>query len=279
MTARNSSYMIYDTQADSALVVGPLRDFIPEYGSLNDYDPKVIYDPMEDRFVLIFLLGNAPPSTYIVTCFPETSDPTGDWNVYFLDGDPFSTGHWSDYPAIALSEEELFITINLLVPGGSWQTSFHQTLIWQIDKLDGYGGNPTLNSVIWEDNTEGGINIRNMHPVRGGIYPKGPNQFFCPIEILPWRVILYIWLKLRIQLPAAQQRETLHFYTPGTTIILLLVPDNPYQTASKPMIQECLEEFGKTMKFISFKTAWIPHQAIQRFIMVLYPEFRGVLRL
>ena len=86
-------------------------------GSLNDYDPKVIYDPMEDRFVLIFLLGNAPPSTYIVTCFPETSDPTGDWNVYFLDGDPFSTGHWSDYPAIALSEEELFITINLLVPG------------------------------------------------------------------------------------------------------------------------------------------------------------------
>ena len=179
MTARNSSYMIYDTQADSALVVGPLRDFIPGIpGSLNDYDPKVIYDPMEDRFVLIFLLGNAPPSTYIVTCFPETSDPTGDWNVYFLDGDPFSTGHWSDYPAIALSEEELFITINLLVPGGSWQTSFHQTLIWQIDKMDGYSGNPTLNSVIWEDNTEGGINIRNMHPVRGGIYPKGPNQFF-----------------------------------------------------------------------------------------------------
>jgi hypothetical protein len=44
--------------------------------------------------------------------------------------------------------------------------------------MDGYNGVTTLNSVIWENNTEGGINIRNMHPVRGGIYPKGPNQYF-----------------------------------------------------------------------------------------------------
>ena len=179
MTARNSTYTIYDTNGDSIMVSGPLRDFIPGIpGALNDYDPKVIYDPMEDRFILVFLLGTAPPSTYIVTCFPETSDPTGNWNVYYLDGDPFSTGHWSDYPAMSLSEEELFITINLLVPGGSWQTSFHQTIIWQIDKMDGYNGVSTLNSVIWDNNTEGGINIRNMHPVRGGIYPKGPNQYF-----------------------------------------------------------------------------------------------------
>lgn len=179
MTARNSTYMIYDTNGDSVMVSGPLRDFIPGIpGALNDYDPKVIYDPMEDRFILLFLLGNAPPSTYIVACFPETSDPTGNWNMYYLDGDPFSTSHWSDYPAMSLSEEELFITINLLVPGGSWQTSFHQTVIWQIDKTNGYNGDPTLTTVIWDDNEEGGMMIRNMHPVRGGIYPKGPNQYF-----------------------------------------------------------------------------------------------------
>ena len=179
MTARNSTYMIYDTNGDSVMVSGPLRDFIPGIpGALNDYDPKVIYDPMEDRFILLFLLGNSPPSTYIVACFPETSDPTGNWNMYYLDGDPFSTGHWSDYPAMSLSEEELFITINLLVPGGSWQTSFHQTIIWQIDKMNGYNGDAALSTIIWDDIDEGGLMIRNMHPVRGGIYPKGPNQYF-----------------------------------------------------------------------------------------------------
>ena len=55
MTARNSSYLIYDTNNDSIRVSGPLRDFIPGIpGALNDYDPKVIYDPMEDRFILLF---------------------------------------------------------------------------------------------------------------------------------------------------------------------------------------------------------------------------------
>lgn len=179
LTARNSNYMIYDTNADTVMVDGPLRDFIPGVpGALNDFDPKVIYDPMEDRFVLLFLLGNSPSGTYIVTCFQETSDPAGNWNVYYLDGDPLSTGHWSDYPAMALSESELFITINLLNPGGSWQTSFHQTVVWQIDKMTGYTGAATLTTQLWDNITEGGINLRNMHAVRGGIYPKGPSQYF-----------------------------------------------------------------------------------------------------
>jgi hypothetical protein len=180
MTARNSSYTIYDTNADTVMVFGSLRDFLPGgvSGTLNDFDPKVIYDPMEDRFILQFLLGTTPTASYITTCFMDSNDPGGDWNVYFLSGNPLATGHWSDYPAMALSEEELFITINLLNPGGSWQTSFEQTIVWQIDKMTGYNGDPTLTTQIWDNITEGGINLRNMHPVRGGIYPKGPNQFF-----------------------------------------------------------------------------------------------------
>lgn len=177
MSARNSNYMIYDSNTGTVLKVGPLKDFINNT-PLSDFDPKVIYDPIEDRFVLIFLLGNSTPSTYIVTSFSETSDPLGVWNTYFVPGDALSTGHWSDYPAISISEEELFITINLLVPGGSWQTSFHQTVIWQIDKSTGYNGDATLTSQIWDGIQEGGMNLRNLHPVKGGAWPTGPNQYF-----------------------------------------------------------------------------------------------------
>ncbi len=179
LTARNSHYMFYDTNGDSVIVSGPLRDFIPGVSSaLNDFDPKVIYDPVEDRFIILFLLGNSPSQSFIITCFAQSSDPAGAWEMYNFPGDALSTGHWSDYPAISLTEEELFITINLLIPGGSWQTSFHQTIVWQVNKADGYAGAASLTSQIWDEIQEGGMYLRNMHPVRGGVFPKGPNQYF-----------------------------------------------------------------------------------------------------
>lgn len=177
MTARNSSYMIYDANTQTVLKTGSLKDFLPPIIS-NDFDPKLIYDPTIDRFVIIFLLGTTPNRSRIAICFAETSDPLGNWNTYFLKGDALNTNHWSDYPAISLTEDEIFITINLLNPGGSWQTSFHQTIVWQIDKQTGYDGNTTLDSQIWDNIQEGGGYLRNMHPVRNGLFPSGPNQYF-----------------------------------------------------------------------------------------------------
>ena len=50
---------------------------------MNDYryDPKIIYDPQEDKFICIMLNGvNA--ANYIVVGFSQTNDPKGNWNFY-----------------------------------------------------------------------------------------------------------------------------------------------------------------------------------------------------
>ncbi len=146
----------------------------------NKFDPKVIYDDEADRFVVVFLNGTSAFSSKYIACFSSSNDPMDPWNMYKLSGNPLNDTSWSDYPALSLSPEDLFLTINLLTPGQSWQTGFKQSVIWQIDKWSGYNGDSTLTTNLWTDIKEGGINIRNIHPVRPakGVSFDGNDHYF-----------------------------------------------------------------------------------------------------
>ena len=180
--AINSSYIIYDTQNDSLLKSGTLHSIlVAEFWDLrflSKYDPKVIYDPIEDRFILVFLAGKTPGSSHVCVAFTDSSDPTGDWNVYVLIGDALNTGHWTDYPAISITEDDLFITGNLLLNGVSWQLGFYQSIIWQVDKNSGYNGNDSLTFNLWSEFKDDSIYVRNIHPVRGARELQDDKQYF-----------------------------------------------------------------------------------------------------
>ena len=60
-------------------------------------------------------------------CFSTSNNPIDDWNVYLLPGDPLLTDHWTDYPAIALSEDEFFVTGNLLADNQNEEIVITQT--------------------------------------------------------------------------------------------------------------------------------------------------------
>ena len=176
----NSRYLFYDTNDSSFVGAGSLHLFtsgFPQLNTVSKYDPKFIYDPNEDRFIISFLIGTSYQNSNICVAFSTTNDPSDDWNVYLLSGDPLETQHWTDYPAISITEDELFITGNLLANGVSWQLGFQQSLIWQIDKYDGYNGENELDFQLWNDIKDDTIFIRNIHPARGARNLRGPNQF------------------------------------------------------------------------------------------------------
>ena len=164
----NTSMYVYDLNNDTLLYDKHMSLFLSNYMTLfgSKFDPKVIYDPSSDRFIMLVLNGSSVLSSKYVACFSTTNNPMDPWHVYAIPGNPLNDNSWSDYPAIALTKEDVFLTINLLEPNGSWQTSFKQSIIWQINKESGHNGNDTLNSKLWYDIAEGGINIRNIHPVR-----------------------------------------------------------------------------------------------------------------
>jgi hypothetical protein len=179
ISAVNTTIYFYDLNADTLLKLMSLNAFAtPLSGiSTHQYDPKVLYDPAQDRFIIVFLAGaSSDTKTNIIVAFSESNDVMGNWNLYSLNGNPLNDTSWTDYPAIALTEDELFITGNLLRYGGSWQTSFKQTVIWQLDKFSGYRGDE-LTTRLWSNISFDSVNIRNLNPIQGSDRLLGPNMY------------------------------------------------------------------------------------------------------
>ncbi len=177
----NSRYLVYDTEADTIMEIGYLNQLVTPLGvpgSVSKYDPKLTYDPNEDRFIMSFLIGTLYQNSKIAMCFSVSNNPVDGWNIYVLSGDALNTNHWTDYPAMIVNQDEVFLTGNLLENNMSWQTGFYQSIIWQIDKWGGYNGDTTLSMQIWSDIKDDTIKIRNIHPVEGARGLNGPKQYF-----------------------------------------------------------------------------------------------------
>ena len=193
------------------------------------YDPKVIYDPISDRFILVFLEGSTSADSRIVVGFTETNDPTQSWNFYALNGKPLGGKTWSDYPIIAHNKTDLYITVNLLRDNESWQEGFVESFIWQVNKQDGYDGNEDLRQNLFS-----GINYNNkpvwsICPVQPGIDFDQENMYFLSVR------------------PDAMSNDTLflHEITNSTTSgnaqhkLSVLTTDLPYgvpPTAYQPIV-------------------------------------------
>jgi hypothetical protein len=145
------------------------------------YDPKVTYDPINDRFILVFLEGSNSSDTRIVVGFTETNDPTGIWNFYALDGRPLGGAKWSDYPIIAHNATDLYITVNLLRDNESWQEGFEQSFIWQVNKEDGYQGN-TLRQNLFYDIEYDNKPVWSICPVQPALDFNQDNMYFLSVR-------------------------------------------------------------------------------------------------
>jgi hypothetical protein len=141
----------------------------------SKYDPKVLYDPETNRFILVFLAGYTSGQTTIVVAFSQSDSSNGLWNLYTLPGNPVGDSTWSDYPMISVNHNDLFVTVNRVYDNQPWQTGFAETLIWQVGKTEGYAGD-TLVSSLRRNVTFGGRPVRNMCPVEGGTFPQQANE-------------------------------------------------------------------------------------------------------
>jgi hypothetical protein len=143
----------------------------------EEFDPKIIYDPQANRFIAIMLNGFTDSTSSTLVGFSQTDSSWGAWNFYVLPGNPLNDTSWTDFPMGAITNDELFITVNLLYPDSSWQTGFKQTIVWQIKKSEGYSG-ISLNPMLHYGINYSGRNIRNLCPVKGGSQLYGPDMYF-----------------------------------------------------------------------------------------------------
>ncbi|MBI1306135.1 MAG: hypothetical protein GC181_05925 [Bacteroidetes bacterium] len=150
----NSSVSIFSSDGNRAAYRTLANIVSGQLPNLNrTYDPKVVYDPLQDRFILVFLQGSTSADTRIIIGFTATADPLDVWNFYAVNGNPFGGTKWSDYPIIGISKEDLYVTVNILRDNESWQEGFTQSVIWQVNKASGYNGLDTIYQDLFHDLT------------------------------------------------------------------------------------------------------------------------------
>jgi len=173
----NSNIWMHDESGTAIVSNLSLDAWSAPLGLTGDkFDPRALYDPTHDRFIVTCLNGFTDSTSWVIVGFSQTSDPTGAWNLYALPGDPRGDSLWTDYPIMALNKGELFLTANLLYNNQPWQTGFQRSLCWQIGLDSAYTGG-TLQAQLWDSVYFQGRPIRNLCPVQGGSLPAGPDIF------------------------------------------------------------------------------------------------------
>ena len=136
----NTVFEIYDKSG--TLLQGPidLASFFSIGGLSLVFDPLVVYDRFEDRFILVVASDSALlQDSKLHIAFSQSSDPTGGWNKYAIDADAGQpNNNWADYPSIGIDFNAVYLTANMIPRSGSTTN----TSIFVYDKRDGYADPP-----------------------------------------------------------------------------------------------------------------------------------------
>ena len=117
LTAVNTHYALYDLTGAPVLEPTSFAGLFELPAGTQVFDPKVVYDPYDDTFVLAFLGVNDAKRTswiLVVTIPDQTADDRSTWCGTRIGGDR-TTGdgkQWVDYPGLGFSVDRVTVTSN-----------------------------------------------------------------------------------------------------------------------------------------------------------------------
>lgn len=145
VTVANTTIEI-DNSTGANLYYNDLATFFNDPNITTTCDPVVLYDKPSDKFIFFFQeCAGSSSNSYLCIAFSKTNNPaTGGWWTYKLSGNPLNDNSWFDYPKIAISNNELYITGNLFYN----DNTNNQAILYQINKVNGYAG-ANINWQYW----------------------------------------------------------------------------------------------------------------------------------
>ncbi len=107
MQALNTEVRISDKEG-VALFTTTLSSFWSSLpGSNNTFDPRIVYDPFSGKWIMVTPSGTGGMSR-IYFAVSTSSDPLGDWNMYWFDPD-VTNQTWFDYPNLGFNKNWISI--------------------------------------------------------------------------------------------------------------------------------------------------------------------------
>ncbi|MFM1876964.1 MAG: hypothetical protein RL266_2701 [Bacteroidota bacterium] len=152
VSADNATMEVYDGDAQDPYLFtltshADFFNFLNPAPTGNIYDPRVLYDSGADRFIYLILHGTSSQLSELLICFSQSNNPAQDgWWVYRVQANQAHPGSWFDYPNIAVSNNELYVTGNMFTDQG--QNSGN--ILFQIQKNACYNGQ-SINYQYWSN--------------------------------------------------------------------------------------------------------------------------------
>jgi FlgD Ig-like domain len=107
--------------------------------NVSPFDPKVIYDQVRDRFIMVCLQETNPPlASRILVAISKTSDPNAGWwfssiNSTITIG---ASARYADYPSVGVDDDAAYICTNMFSAAGA----YGGCRLWVINPGSSYAG-------------------------------------------------------------------------------------------------------------------------------------------
>lgn len=132
MITLNTQIRIQDRDGNNLYTTSLNNFWAPMPNNGGSFDPKITYDPYENRWIVVSPSGSSSPDSRLYVGVSASSDPLGDWYMFWLDPDPQNLT-WFDYPSFGFNKKWITISGNMF-GGGFYRTVF------VIDKMALYNG-------------------------------------------------------------------------------------------------------------------------------------------
>ncbi len=146
MTTLNTQVRIHDRQGSTLFSTNLASFWSALPGASNTFDPKVVYDPYEDRWIMTTPSSSNIGQTRVFFGVSATADPLGEWYMYAVDPDP-NDQKWFDYPNLGFNKN--WISVGGIMRGGS--DIYY--VVFAMDKMAAYNGedNPMVHRFTYNE--------------------------------------------------------------------------------------------------------------------------------
>ena len=143
MTTLNTDVRIQNLNGGIIKTV-TLNSFWGLLGSIFAFDPKIVYEPFNNRWIFTAVANYNSPNAALLIGVSRTNDPTGKWSLYSLDIDANNI-NWLDYPSLGYNK-------NWIVVSGTIVGSSGGSRIYVFKKADLYNNNSSPSVTVFNLN-------------------------------------------------------------------------------------------------------------------------------
>ena len=112
MSGLNNNYRIFTKDTGAVVSTVSTDTFWSDAGGSDFFDPKTLYDPINDRWIVVMLSDAASAASSIEIGVSQTSDPSGSYYLFRVDADATEVT-WADFPSIGFNKDYVAVNVNM----------------------------------------------------------------------------------------------------------------------------------------------------------------------